>query len=75
MTDRDQHTLNLANAEQLCQLWSTRMDALERHLSVHTWALRAVTVLLIVYPVARIVVPAVLHDIVPDVVRTVLSLI
>jgi hypothetical protein len=51
------------------------VDALERHLSAHTWALAAVTVVLIVYPIARIVIPAVLNGIVPEVVRTVLNLI
>jgi len=55
------------------------VDALERHLSTNTWALAAVTVVVIAYPIARIVIPAILHDIVsgvlPDVVRNVLRLI
>lgn len=41
----------------------------------NTWALAAITVVLIAYPIARIVVPAVVHAVVPDVVRTVLNLI
>jgi hypothetical protein len=44
-------------------------------LSAQTWALAVVTVMLIVYPIARIVIPAVLNAIVPEVVRTVLNLI
>jgi hypothetical protein len=51
------------------------VDALERHLSSSMWALAAVTVVLIAYPIARIVIPAIVHAVVPDVVRTVLSLI
>ncbi len=69
-----------ASAVQSCQFWAAHMDSLERHLSANTWALAAVTVVLIAYPIARIVIPATLHDvvahgIVPDVVRTVLNLI
>jgi hypothetical protein len=48
------------------------MDALERHLSIHRWAMMAVTVVLTAYPIARIAVPALLHGIVPDAVRSVL---
>jgi hypothetical protein len=51
------------------------VDALERHLSANMWALAAVTVVLIAYPIARFVIPAVLRAVVPDVVRTVLNLI
>jgi hypothetical protein len=51
------------------------VDALDRHLSANTWALAAVTVVLIAYPIARIVIPVVLNGTVPDVVRTVLNLI
>jgi hypothetical protein len=51
------------------------VDALDRHLANDTWALAAVTVVLIAWPIARIVIPAVLHGIVPDVVRTVLNLV
>jgi hypothetical protein len=80
MSHREQYTPNPASAVQFCRLWSAHVDALERHLSANTWALAAVTVVLIAYPIARIVIPAILHDIVPhgivpDVVRTVLNLI
>jgi hypothetical protein len=51
------------------------VDALDRHLSTDTWALAAVTVVLIAYPIAQIVIPAMLHGVVPDVVRTVFHLI
>jgi hypothetical protein len=75
MTVREQYTPDPACGAQLCQFWSAHVDALERHLSANTWALAAVTVVLIAYPIARIVIPAVLNGIVPDVVRTVLNLI
>src|SRR6266567_1474982 len=65
----------MARGAQFCRFWSAHVDALERHLSANTWALAAVTVVLIAYPIARIVIPAVLNGIVPDVVRTVLNLI
>jgi hypothetical protein len=56
------------------------VDALDRHLSANRWALAAVTVVLIAYPIAQTVIPAILHfmvthGIVPDVVRTALKLI
>jgi hypothetical protein len=51
------------------------VDALERHLSANTWALAAVSVVLMAYPVARVVIPAVVHGIVPGVVRAVLNFI
>ena len=54
MTNSGQYRLGEANAEQLCRFWSARVDALERHLSVHTWALMAISALVIVYPVAPI---------------------
>jgi hypothetical protein len=75
MTYHEQYTTGPASAAQLCRLWSAHVDSLERHLSANTWALAAVTVVLIAYPIARIVIPAILHRIVPDVVRTVLNLI
>ena len=75
MTDRKQYAPCPASAEQFCQLWSTHMDSLERHLSVNRWALAAVPVVMIAYPIARLLIPAVLHGIVPDVVRAVLKLI
>ncbi len=69
------YTPGLASAVQLCSFWSAHVDALERHLSANTWALAAVAVVLIAYPIARIVIPAMLQGIVPNVVRTVLNLI
>jgi hypothetical protein len=75
MSDREHYRMDPVIAVQSCQLWSDHMDALERHLSAKTWALAALTVVLIAYPVARIAIPAILHGVVPDVVRTVLNLI
>jgi hypothetical protein len=72
MTEHAQYT---SNSGELCRFWSAHVDALDRHLSANMWALAAVTVVVIVYPIARMVIPAVLHGIVPDVVRTVLNLI
>jgi hypothetical protein len=51
------------------------VDALDRHLSTDTWVLAAVTLVLAAYPIARIAIPAMLHGVVPDVVRTVFNLI
>jgi hypothetical protein len=73
------HTPGRASAMPLSQFWSAHLDDLERHLSANTWALTAVTVVLIAYPVARIVISAIPHEIlphgiVPDVVRTLLQL-
>jgi hypothetical protein len=75
MTNRKQYAQGPADAVQFHLLWSAHVDALERHLSVNMWALAAVTVVLIAYPIARFVIPAVLQAVVPDVVRTVLNLI
>ncbi|HSY91581.1 MAG TPA: hypothetical protein VK812_09425 [Candidatus Binatus sp.] len=80
MNYREQYAPGQVNAVELCRLWSGPVDALERHLSANTWALSAVAVALIAYPIARIVIPAIVHGIVthaivPDAVRTVLSLI
>jgi hypothetical protein len=80
MNYREQYAPGQVNVVELCRLWSGPVDALERHLSANTWALSAVAVALIAYPIARIVTPAILHGIVthatvPDAVRTVLSLI
>ena len=75
MNYREQHSPGPVSAMQFCQFWSTHVDALERHLSASTWALVAVAVVLIAYPIARIVIPAILHNIVSAVVRTVLNLI
>ena len=75
MTHRAQYNPGPASAVQFCRFWSAHVDALERHLSVNTWALASVTVMLIAYPIARIMIPAILHRIVPDVVRTLINLI
>ena len=75
MSHREQYAMSSASTVQLCRVWSDHVDALERQLSAKTWALTAVTVLLIAYPVARIAIPAIIHGVVPDVVRTVLNLI
>jgi hypothetical protein len=75
MAARDQYIPSSGCEAQICRLWSAHVDALDRHLSAKTWALAAVTVLLIAYPIARIVIPAVLNGIVPDVVRNVLNVI
>jgi hypothetical protein len=75
MTDRALYTPSGTSAVQFCRSWSAHVDALERHLSADTWAMPAVIVLLIAYPIARSVIPVMLHGIVPDVVRTVLNLI
>ena len=74
MADLKQFVPPSASVAQFCRCWSAHVDALDRHLSAKTWALRAVTVVVIAYPIARIVIPAVLNDIVPDVVRTVLNM-
>ncbi|MGP0020745.1 MAG: hypothetical protein ACLPHP_19410 [Candidatus Sulfotelmatobacter sp.] len=80
MSDHEDYTPSPGSAEQFCRFWSAHVDALDRHLSASTWALGAVTVVLIAYPIARITIPAILHNImahgiVPDVVRTVFNLI
>jgi hypothetical protein len=75
MSDREHYIPDPVSAVQFCRFWSAHVDGLERHLSANTWALVAVPVVLIAYPIARIVIPAILHGIVPDVVRTVLNLI
>ena len=75
MNYREHYTPSPASAMQLCQFWSAHMDALDRHLSANTWTLAAVAVALISYPMAQIVIPTILHGMVPDVVQTVLKLI
>ena len=64
-----------ADVSQLCEIWSVHVDALDSHLSANKWAVAAFTLVLMAYPAARILIPAVLHNVVPDVVRTVLHLI
>ncbi len=39
------------------------------------WALAVVAMILVAYPIARMVIPAVVHAVVPDAVRNVLRLI
>ncbi len=75
MTAHTQYTPGPASAAQYCHFWSARVDALESHLSTDRWALAVSTVAAIAYPIARIVIPAVLHGVVPDIVRTVFKLI
>jgi hypothetical protein len=74
MNYREHYTPDPASTVQFFRLWSAHVDALERHLSAKTSALAAVTVVLIAYPIARVAIPAILHGIVPDVVRTMLNL-
>lgn len=72
------HNLYTPVSANSAQFWSAHVDALERHLSAKVWALAALPVVLAAYPIARILIPAVLHaavSVVPDVVRTVLHLI
>lgn len=64
-----------ASAAQVCQFWSTHLDALENQLSSKVWAPAATTLVLIAYPIARIVIPALLHAVVPDMVRTMINLL
>jgi hypothetical protein len=75
MTNHRQYATGPANAAQYCRLWSVHVDALERHLSAKMWAQMVAAVVLTTYPIARIVTFALLHAVVPDVVRTVLNLI
>jgi hypothetical protein len=75
MNNLQQYAPGPASTVQFFRLWSAHVDALERHLSAKTSALAAVTAVLIAYPIARIVIPAILHSIVPDAVRSVLNLI
>ncbi|MGC2473873.1 MAG: hypothetical protein WA485_06035 [Candidatus Sulfotelmatobacter sp.] len=75
MTNRTKYGLDPASAAQLREFWCPHVDALERHLSTKMWVLAAFTSVLIAYPIGRILMPAVLHLAVPDVVRTVLNLI
>jgi hypothetical protein len=51
------------------------MKAYFTKLPTSIWALIVIPVVVIAYPVVRIVVPAVLHAVVPNAVRTVLNLI
>jgi hypothetical protein len=51
------------------------MRAHFNNLSMKTWLLLVVPALVIAYPIARVVVPAVIHAVVPEVVRNVLTVI
>jgi hypothetical protein len=51
------------------------MKAYFTNLPTRTWLLIVVPAVVIAYPVARMVVPAVIHAVVPEVVRSVLSVI
>ena len=74
MTALQQDKTDQVSALQLFEFWSAHVDALECHLS-DRWAAAAVAVVLVTYPIARMVIPVILHGVVPDVVRTVLKLI
>ncbi len=49
------------------------MKAYFTNLPMRIWLLLVVPTVVMAYPVARIVIPAVLHAVVPEVVRNVLS--
>jgi hypothetical protein len=51
------------------------MKAHLNNLSTRTWLLLVIPAVVLAYPVARMVVPAVVHAVVPEVVRSVLSVI
>ena len=51
------------------------MKAYFTNLPTKTWLLIVVPSVILAYPVGRIVVPAVLHAVVPEVVRNVLNVI
>ena len=51
------------------------MKSLFHNLPMRTWVLLVVPAVVIAYPVVKIVIPAVVHAVVPEVVRTVLSVI
>ena len=51
------------------------MKAYFTNLPTRIWLLFVVPAVVIAYPVVRVVVPAVMHAVVPDVVRSVLSVI
>ncbi|HKF06052.1 MAG TPA: hypothetical protein VKB49_27270 [Candidatus Sulfotelmatobacter sp.] len=58
--------------------WEVVGDAMKAYfnkLPTRTWLLLVMPLVVLAYPIARIVVPAVLHAVVPEVVRSVLSVI
>ncbi len=75
MTNLAHYAPGPASAVDFCRFWSAHVDALDRHLSANRWALAATTVMMIAYPIARLLIPAIVHGIVPDAVRSVINLI
>ncbi|HLV85349.1 MAG TPA: hypothetical protein VKV39_00125 [Candidatus Sulfotelmatobacter sp.] len=75
MTAQAQYTQGPITAAQFNELWSAHLDALEGHLSPKRWILAAISVVLAAYPIARVLIPAVMHDLGPVAVRTALHLI
>jgi len=57
------------------QLQEDAMKNYFDNLSTKTWLLLVIPAVVLAYPVARFVVPAVLHAVVPEVVRSVLKVI
>ena len=51
------------------------MKSYFNNLPMRTWLLLVAPVVMIAYPIVRCVVPAVVHAVVPEAVRTVLSVI
>jgi hypothetical protein len=51
------------------------MKAYLDNLPTKTWILLVVPAVALAYPIARVVIPAVVHAVVPEVVRSVLSVI
>ena len=51
------------------------MNARFNHLSTRTWLLLVVPAVVLAYPIARLVIPAVIHAVVPEVVRNLFSVI
>jgi hypothetical protein len=51
------------------------MKAYRDNLPTKTWILLVVPAVALAYPIARVVIPAVVHAVVPEVVRSVLSVI
>ena len=75
MINREQYAPSPARAAEFCRLWSGHVDALERHLSINSWALAAAVAVLMAYPITQMLISAVPHGIVPDVVRNVLNFV
>ena len=73
MMNRSQYAPCPAGTADFCRLWSRHVDTLERHLSINRWALAAVAVVVIAYPVVQLVSAAILHSVVPDVVQNLLK--